>query len=328
MKLYTILFMGLAAMAVTSCSAQQGGVLVVHSYHAGYPWVDEIDAGIREGLAGSGAKIDVFYMDTKRRTDELWKIRSGKMAYARMVQTRPRVAIAVDDNAQRYFVMGAAHRRDAPQFVFCGVNAEPAQYEYPRPNVTGILERPHFIMSIDLLLKVAPGTKRVAFLSDKSPTSDAMVGYCQSRRVPVEMVAWDQPVSWAEWQRTVKGYAEEADAVVVNMYHTVQKEAGGESMDPEEVMAWTIAHLKMPTVALFEFGVEDGALCGIVESGREHGMEAAAIARDILARNKMANDFPIRTARKGSVLFNARTARALGVEIPPDLLKMADKVFE
>ncbi|MBW1800127.1 MAG: hypothetical protein JRJ85_05290, partial [Deltaproteobacteria bacterium] len=47
-----------------------------------------------------------------------------------------------------------------------------------------------------------------------------------------------------------------------------------------------------------DFAIENGALCGVVESGEEHGFEAARISRQILA-GKKAGDFPIKTAQKG-----------------------------
>jgi len=53
-------------------------VLVLHSYHQGYKWTDDVNAGILSVLEGEaaeaqvGAKIEVQieYMDTKRIYDE------------------------------------------------------------------------------------------------------------------------------------------------------------------------------------------------------------------------------------------------------------------
>ena len=79
-------------------------------------------------------------------------------------------------------------------------------------------------------------------------------------------------------------------------------------------MNWTRTHNNKPTVGFLDFAVEDGALCGVVESGEEHGSEAARISKQIL-RGKKAGDFPVRTAQKGTVMLNSNTARKLGIEI-------------
>ena len=132
-----------------------GKVLLVHSYHAGYLWTDDITRGVKKGLAGSRAELEIFYMDTKRNPGEVWKIQAGKLAKKRVAETKPNVVITADENAQAYFAkdyVGQAY----PQIVFCGVNAEASKYGYPASNVTGILERPYFVQSFDML-KVAMG---------------------------------------------------------------------------------------------------------------------------------------------------------------------------
>ena len=98
-------------------------------------------------------------------------------------------------------------------------------------------------------------------------------------------------------------------------------------MNPEKVMAWTMANNAKPTVGFFDFAVKDGALCSIAESGEEHGLEAAEIAVKIL-RGKKAGDFPIRTAKKGNMMINLKTARKLGVVIPASIVQSAQKVIK
>ncbi|QDU70585.1 hypothetical protein [Mucisphaera calidilacus] len=69
----------LLALTLTATSAMaKGKVLVVQSYHAGYAWVDDINAGIDKALAGSGIEKQVFFMDTKRRSSADWKVESGR----------------------------------------------------------------------------------------------------------------------------------------------------------------------------------------------------------------------------------------------------------
>lgn len=117
-------------------------VLLVHSYHPEYPWVDAISRGASETLEEHGIAVEIFYMDTKRKTDDLWKARAGELAGRKTAEFAPDIIIAVDDNAQEYF---GKHLVDGSlPLVFCGVNSDPSKYGYPASNVTGIIERPHF----------------------------------------------------------------------------------------------------------------------------------------------------------------------------------------
>ena len=299
-----------------SLQAMAGGkVLLVHSYHKGYAWVDAITAGVQEGLEGSEAQLEIFYMDTKQKTSEEWKKEAGQMAKERVDIFKPDVVITSDDNAQEYFARDYAGK-DSPQFVFCGVNAEASKYGFPASNVTGILERPYFIESLNLLKAADKGVKTISVISDDSPTSSAIYDYIKGleSKSPVKIVSFDQPSTFDQWQALITEYQDSVDAIAIVLYHTVKETIDGDSMEPKEVMAWTRANNEKPTVSVVDFAVEDGVLCGVVESGEEHGLEAALISKQIL-EGKKASDFPIKTARRGSVMFNMKTAEKLGIKI-------------
>lgn len=315
-------------MAFNIVNAQgKDSVLVVQSYHTGYAWVDSINNGVKKGFEGSGINVEYFYMDTKRKTDEAWKVESGKLAEAKMKELKPKVVITVDDNAQQYFAKNFAGKADAPQFVFCGVNSEAAKYGFPADNVTGILERPHFLDSIDMLLKIKPGIKKLGMISDNSETSDAVFAYIKTLKPAISEVIYKQPATLDEWKKTIEEFQKTVDAIGVYNYNTVKKALGEQSLDPKEVIKVTNEINKLPTVAFLEFGIEDGCLFGIAESGEEHGFQSAEIAKQMI-KGKKAKDFPITTAKKGVILFNTKTAEKLKIDIPFDMLKSADKVFD
>ena len=325
-KLWSGVLCMLLALGFSSSATAAGKVLLVQSYHQGYSWSDDIAAGVRKGLQGSGATLEVFYMDTKRKTSEAWKVRAGTLAKERVAAFKPDVVIAADDNAQSYFAKDyVGHSR--PQIVFCGVNAEASAYGYPAANVTGILERPFFVQSLELLRKIKKNVRTIALITDDGPTSDAIRAYIKTLKSPLRLLSLDQPSTFHEWQTLIAKYQETADAIGIIAYQTVKKTIGAESMDPKEVMAWTIANTKRPTVGFFDFAMRDGVLCGIAESGEEHGLTAAEITIKIL-RGKKAGDFPIRTAQKGKVTINLKTAQKLGLDIPAYIVQSAQQIIE
>ena len=121
-------------------------MLLVHSYHQGYRWVDTITEGVRSAIQGTGLELDIFCMDAKRHTDEAWKIDAGRRAKKRVDQYHPDIILAADDDAQQYFA--AFYLNTALPVVFTGVDADPSKYGYPAANVTGVIERPHFKESL------------------------------------------------------------------------------------------------------------------------------------------------------------------------------------
>lgn len=308
----------LLALAVAPLAALD--VLVVQSYHQGYAWNDGIDAGIAKGLAG--ASCETVYMDTKRKASTEEKSAAGAAALARITEAKPRVVIAADDNAQALVAAKLAGRPDVA-VVFCGVNAEPSAYGYPAANVTGVLERPHTAQSIDLLRRLAPGVKRIAFLSDDTETARATFAHMQTTMPPgVEAVAFTYAATFADWQRQIVELQTKADAIGIFTYQSVRA-ADGAVMDPQAVMTWTREHLAKPSVAFLDWPVRDGLLCGIAESAHEHGFIAAQMAKDVLA-GKAAGQIPITTAKNGTVLLNLATAERLRLEVPFEVLETVD----
>ena len=299
-------------------------ILLVHSYHAEYPWVDAITRGVREALAGKQVELKIQYMDTKRRTDEQWKVEAGERARRVVEQYRPDVVITADDNAQQYF---ARYYVDTPlPVVFCGVNADPTKYGFPATNITGIIERPHFSDAVQFTNRLTP-IRRIAILSSDDPTSVGALGFMKEELTSCEVLEYKFVNNFAEWKAAVERYNESVDAFGVYMYHTIKEQGADASLEPKQVMEWTIAHANVPTIGFFEFGVEDGLFAGVVESGEEHGERAARYALEIL-RGVPVSALPIVKAQEGLAMINRATAARLGVSLKSELAADARVVPE
>ena len=124
---------------MTGYAYGQKKVLVVHSYHEGFDWVEQANEGIIKALPAEHYQTKTIYMDTKRHPSESSKVQAGLKAFEAVKNFKPDIIIAADDNAQQYFAMTQSKAADSPPIVFCGVNAAASKYGYPNKNVTGIL---------------------------------------------------------------------------------------------------------------------------------------------------------------------------------------------
>jgi hypothetical protein len=76
-------------------------VLVVHSYHQGYLWTDEINQGIKEIFRQAGPEYELYieYLDCKRRCpSEVFPLMAQLLA-SKYRASPPKVIIATDDTA-------------------------------------------------------------------------------------------------------------------------------------------------------------------------------------------------------------------------------------
>lgn len=308
-------------------------VLVLHSYHPEFVWVKDVNQGILRGLreerfeVDKNIKLEYFYMDTKRKTDEKWKLAVAGKAKARIAAFKPDVVIAVDDNAQKYVVRDLAN--EGPPFVFLGVNANPMEYGYlrsmeaPGGQVTGSIERERFEQSLALLRQLVPGVTNLAVLCDDGPTGKPIVERVMQKApgLGINIVAAKQTGSFSEWQRFVKEVQPQAEALLVILYHTLKNDAG-QPVHENRVLNWTIENSHLPDMGFWSWAVEGGLLCSEAISGFQQGHYAATVAAYVLL-GQSPGEFPVDKPQRGEICINLARAKMLGIEIPYELARTA-----
>jgi ABC-type uncharacterized transport system substrate-binding protein len=109
-------------------------------------------------------------------------------------------------------------------------------------------------------------------------------------------------------------------------YHSLT-DADGRIVPGPEIMRWTREHAGLPSMGFFDYTVADGALCGVIQTGFEHGTLAAGMALRILDGERAGN-IPIFSTTQGLTMFNLNMARKLRIDIPEDLLQEAAALVE
>jgi putative tryptophan/tyrosine transport system substrate-binding protein len=84
---------------------------------------------------------------------------------------------------------------------------------------------------------------------------------------------------------------------------------------------------RLPTIYPFDFHVRDGGLISYGVDQVDQFRSAATYVDRILKGEKPA-DLPVQAPAKYELVINLKTAKALGLNVPPTLLAIADKVLE
>lgn len=297
-------------------------VLLIESYHSGYPWDASYVKGIEQTLLPS-VEFERFEMDTKRLPPGEFK-RKANEAFAVYQRFQPDIVMLGDDNALSHML---PKLYDEPiSIVFLGVNANPRallkQYR-GKAKVTGVLERPLFVKSLGELRKIfsTPDFK-VLVLFDSGVTSKIAKEYIENQYtlirknlgIEVEIKAIATKQSWREQVMAAKeqGFT----LIIVGLYQTLVNESGA-NVPAAEVIKWTSENSQLPLFAFWDFAVGvDKAVGGVVLFGQSQGAEAATMVNQIVEHGQPLV-IPIATGSKGKAIYSKSELERWGITMPP-----------
>ncbi|MFL5030632.1 MAG: ABC transporter substrate-binding protein [Xanthobacteraceae bacterium] len=175
---------------------------------------------------------------------------------------------------------------------------------------------------LELLKEIAPGASRVAVLRDTSnPSQTAQYGAIQavapSLRVEVTPVNMRDA---SEIERAVASIARAPDGGLIVT-------AGAAAVRHRDLIVTLAARHKLPAVYWERFFAAAGGLISYGADVADQYRRAANYVDRILRGEKPAA-LPVQAPTKYELVINLKTAKALGLEIPPTLLARADEVIE
>jgi putative ABC transport system substrate-binding protein len=194
----------------------------------------------------------------------------------------------------------------------------------PGGNVTGfmLLEYSSSGKWLELLKQIAPLVKRVGVLRDTANPAGiaqfgAIQGAAQSLGVEVSPVSLRDA---GEIDRAVAVFAHSANGGLI-----VTGSASA-SVHRDLIIALAAKH-KLPAVYANRYMVTDGGLISFGADLIDQYRRAAGYVDRILKGEKPA-DLPVQAPTKYETVINLKTAKALGLTVPPTLLTRADEVIE
>jgi putative ABC transport system substrate-binding protein len=228
----------------------------------------------------------------------------GTAALQQETRTIPVVFVGLADPVGEGFVTGLPH---------------------PGGNLTGLINVEPSMVSkwLELLTEIAPGVTRAAimFNPDAAPYSRYYLPLFElaARSLKVESIA--APVY--------------SDAEIETVITSLGNGPGGGLVAPSD--SWMAVRRKsiillairnnVPAIYSQTAYVRDGGLLSYGPDYRDLYRRAAPYVDRIL-RGENPADLPVQLPVKFEMTLNAKTAKAIGIEIPPTLLARADEVIE
>jgi putative ABC transport system substrate-binding protein len=258
-------------------------------------------------VAGDAERVQATVKELTALAPDVILVMSNPLLAALMKETRtiPIVFVQVADPVSSGFV---------------------ASLVRPGGNVTGFT---NFELSmggkwLEVLKEAAPQVTRAAVLyHPHTPANVSLLHAAEAAGLPLGVAVTAAPVNnLEEIDRAVMAAAREPNGGVVLIPHPVTVGTGARA----RIAEWLIQH-RLPIVGAFRFVATSGGLIS-------YGVDAVDLYRrsadyvDRILRGANPGELPVQAPIKFELVINLKTAKALGIEVPPTLLARADEVIE
>jgi putative tryptophan/tyrosine transport system substrate-binding protein len=267
-------------------------------------------------LDGGNTRFDI------RFTEDLDQMR--RLA-KEVVATQPDVIVA----HTTLFVAAAQRETSTIPIVFVWVS-DPvglgvvASLAHPGGNLTGLLLYEESIVGkwLGMLKEIAPQTKRVAFIaSPKVPVYDYFLRTAQQVAPSFAIELVPSPVDTAtDIEGVIRSFADTPNGGLFfppNFATTAHR----------DLIIGLAARYRLPAVYAFRVFVAAGGLM-CCETNQTEQFRLAASYVDRILRGAKPSELPVQAPTNYKTVVNLKTAKALGLDVPPSLLVRADEVIE
>ncbi|OEF30106.1 hypothetical protein A1QC_03225 [Vibrio rumoiensis 1S-45] len=146
---------------------QQSNVLILHSYHQGFAWTDELQDGLDQTLPKNIA-LNVHYLDSKHFQSLEYKDRLYHL-YKTVFKNRTYDAIVVSDNRALELLNRLRPEIDRTPIFYTGIDSF-QENEYQHLNMTGVYSPITAEKAIELIKQTQPSVKYIYVVTDYSNT--------------------------------------------------------------------------------------------------------------------------------------------------------------
>ena len=202
-----------------------------------------------------------------------------------------------------------------------------AELAHPGGNITGFLTSESGIMAkmLELLTEIAPGLKRVAMLFNPDTAPGGGTYYLRDFNTAAQSFKLEPIAARAH-----------SDPEIETVVTSLGREPGGglivmpdffmfNHVEPIILLA---ARNKVPAIYPWRFVVaKSGGLLSYGPDLRDIVRRGAPYVDQIL-RGAKPSDLPVQVPVKFEMAVNAKTAKTLGLTVPPSMLLLADEVIE
>jgi putative ABC transport system substrate-binding protein len=315
-----ILTVVLLAMAATAAHAQSYRISV--SQFVEHPALDAVLKGFQDFMGEN--QVDVTYNVHNAQANMATANQIGHQ----IMGEKPDMILAIATptaQACAQALKKSPHMQKTPMLFTAVTDPVSAglvkDLQHPGANITGVSDMLPVDRHLMMVKAFLPGLKRLGFLYNAGEVNSKILVplfQAEAKKLGFEIVEATVSKS-SEVYQAVKSLVGKADAVFIPTDNTV--------VSALESAIKVCEQNKLPLFNADVDSVKRGSIAAMGFDYYQHGYQTGALALRILKGADPAGT-PVEFQEKLQLHINARAAEKMGVEIPADLLKKADKVYK
>jgi len=292
-------------------------VLVLHSYHQGLSWTDNITRAIRDVLDPEKVDLYLEYMDTKRFSDPAWAETLYQLYRVHYAQKHFDVIIAADNFAFDFLRTYGDRLFPGVPVVFCGINFFNITQVQGHPNFTGVVEDVDFVGTLNAALRLQPNLKHVLVINDRTLTGQKVRAEFEQESAPfanrIHFEIYDD-FTLEELLRKLDTMPVEDTAILLIL---LNQDKAGQVFTYEEAIDAIAPHARVPMYGVWDFYLGRGIVGGMLTNSYAQGEAAARLARRILD-GEAVTSIPIEMSSPNRYIFDYQVLQRY--QLPVDRL--------
>lgn len=299
---------------VNPVGARKKKVLVLHSYHQGLNWTDNITSGMQSIFNQyDNLEVQFEYMDSKRNSDPAYLEEFAKFYELKHHAIPFEVIIASDNNALEFTRRYQDIYFNNIPVVFASIDQFDESLIEGMTNVTGVTEFIDFKRTIQEALRLHPKAKNLVVINDNQTTSaiinrNHIKSFWPEIDTDVNLIFLEN-LSIDELVNKVKQLDKSNIILLLNF----SKDKEGNYISYQENIEIIREATQLPIYSSWVFYLDEGIVGGMLTSGFEQGKLSAQIALRVI-NGEDINQIPHVTTGYNSLIFDYNQMQRFGIK--------------
>ncbi|QKF74368.1 PAS sensor-containing two-component system histidine kinase [Aliarcobacter faecis] len=310
--LFSILFIGFVN------ASENKEVLLIHSYHKGYAWTDDISKAIEKNFSEhKNIELTTVYMDTKR-IDDLHYLDNLAKLYKEQFSNRKFDLIIISDNNAFDFISKYYDYlfKDIP-VLFCGINdyTKESLKKLSFKDISGVAEAVDIEKNFELISKIHPNLKNILIINDKSITGLAVkkdltkIIEKYKKKFNIE---YTDNLEINDLKVKVSNLEKGNSAI---LFVLLFKDTTGKYFTYKQSFEEIREVSQVPIYGLWDFYLNSGMVGGLLTSAVAQGQTVSQMALEVL-NGKDIKDIPVLEKSPNLYIFNYNELKKFDINIP------------